>query len=118
MNWWMLVFGVVVGFVSGIIGIGGGVVIVPALVLMTGMTQHRAQGTSLAVLLAPAGALAVYEYWKEGNVDIRIAALLAIGFIVGGYFGGRWAQFIPDLMLKRIFAVSLIAIGAKMLIFK
>ena len=118
MSWLMLLLGVVVGVISGIVGIGGGIVIVPALVLITGMTQHRAQGTSLAVLLAPAGILAVYEYWKAGDVDIRIALLLAAGFVIGGYFGGRFAQYIPDLMLKRIFAVVLIVVGAKMLFLK
>jgi uncharacterized protein len=90
----------------------------PALVWLAGMTQHRAQGTSLAVLLVPAGALATYEYWKEGNIDFRIAALLAVGFVVGGYFGAKWAQYIPDLWLRRIFALSLMGVGAKMFFFK
>ena len=118
MTWLMLLLGIIVGILSGVIGIGGGIIMVPALVYLSGMSQHRAQGTSLAVLLAPAGALAVMEYWKKGNVDIRIAVLLAIGFVIGGYFGARFAQYIPDYWLKKVFAFVLIAVGAKMLFFK
>lgn len=114
MTWLMLLLGVVVGILSGIVGIGGGIIIIPALIFFAGMSQHRAQGTSLAVLLAPAGILAVLEYWKKGNVDIRIAVFLTIGFVIGGYFGARFAQYIPDFWLRRIFALLLIVVGIKM----
>ncbi len=118
MTWLMLLLGFLIGIFSGIVGLGGGILMVPALVWLVGMSQHRAQGTSLGALLAPVGALAFYEYYKKGNVDIRIAILLAIGFFVGGYFGARFAQYIPDLWLRRIFGFSLMAVGAKMLFFK
>ena len=79
-----------------------------------GMNQLRAQGTSLGALLAPVGILAFYEYYRKGNADLRIALLLALGFVVGGYFGAIGAQHIPDLWLRRIFAVALILVGARM----
>src|SRR5580704_18697277 len=107
----MVLVGVVVGMVSGVVGIGGGILFVPALVFLLGMDQHKAQGTSLGALLAPVGILAFYEYYRKGNADIRVAALLAAGFLVGGYFGGMGAQYIPDIWLRRIFAISLIAVG-------
>ena len=78
------------------------------------MNQHKAQGTSLGALLAPVGIFAFYEYYRKGNADIRVAALLAAGFLVGGYFGAVGAHHIPELWLRRIFAVTLIAVGGRM----
>ena len=98
------------------IGLGGGVFIIPILAYGFGMSQHKAQGTSLGALLAPIGALAFTEYYKAGNVDVRAALLIAVGFLVGGYFGGRWAQFVSDATLRRGFALLLIAVGIRMLI--
>jgi hypothetical protein len=114
MTWMILLVGLVVGMVSGVVGIGGGILFVPALVFLLGMDQHKAQGTSLGAILAPVGILAFYEYYRKGNADIRVAALLAAGFLVGGYFGAVGAQHIPDIWLRRIFALSLIAIGGRM----
>jgi uncharacterized protein len=114
MSWMILLVGLVVGMVSGVVGIGGGILFVPALVFLLGMDQHKAQGTSLGALLAPVGILAFYEYYRKGNADIRVAALLAAGFLVGGYFGAVGAQHIPDVWLRRVFAISLIAIGGRM----
>ncbi len=114
----LLLAGVGVGIVSGMVGLGGGVFIIPIFVYGFGMSQHKAQGTSLAALLAPIGALAFWEYYKQGEVDVRAAVLIAIGFLVGGYFGGRWAQLVSDVALRRIFAVFLIAVGIKMLLQK
>jgi uncharacterized membrane protein YfcA len=110
----MLLVGLAVGMVSGVVGIGGGILFVPALVWLAGMDQHRAQGTSLGALLLPVGALAFWEYYRKGNADLRIALLLAFGFLVGGYFGAVGAQHIPELWLRRIFALTLIAIGGRM----
>ena len=114
MNWMMLLVGVVVGMVSGVVGIGGGILFVPALVWLAGMDQHKAQGTSIAALLAPVGALAFWEYYRKGNADIRVAALLAIGFLVGAYFGAVGAQHIPEIWLRRVFAVTLVLVGGRM----
>ena len=113
MAWLAIVVGIVVGAVSGIVGIGGGILFVPALVLLFGMSQIRAQGTSLGALLAPVGILAFYEYYRKGNADLRIALLLALGFVVGGYFGAVGAQHIPDVWLRRTFAVTLVALGVR-----
>jgi len=115
MAWMILLVGLVVGLVSGVVGIGGGILFVPALVWLLGMDQHKAQGTSLGALLAPVGIFAFLEYYRKGNADIRVAALLAAGFLVGGYFGAVGAQHIPDLWLRRIFALTLIAVGGHLL---
>ena len=114
MTWMLLLVGVVVGMVSGVVGIGGGVLFVPALVWLLGMSQHKAQGTSLAALLAPVGLFAFMQYYRKGNADLRVGLLLAAGFLVGGYFGAVGAQHIPELWLRRIFAVTLVAIGGRM----
>ena len=110
--------GVAIGVISGLIGLGGGVFLIPILVYGYGMDQHRAQGTSVATLLLPIGALAFWKYYGAGNVDIRIAALMALGFFIGGYFGGSWAQFLPTILLRRVFAACLVAIAVKMFLQK
>ena len=115
MTWMLLLVGLVVGIISGVVGIGGGILFVPALVWLLGMSQHKAQGTSLGALLAPVGILAFMEYYRRGNADLRVALLLAAGFVVGGYFGAVGAQQIPDLWLKRVFALTLIGLGGRML---
>jgi hypothetical protein len=109
-----ILVGVVVGLVSGVVGIGGGILFVPALVWLFGMNQYKAQGTSLGALLAPVGIFAFYEYYRKGNADLRIALLLALGFLVGGYFGAVGAQHIPEVWLRRIFALTLVVVGARM----
>ncbi|HVJ07733.1 MAG TPA: sulfite exporter TauE/SafE family protein [Acidisarcina sp.] len=113
-----LLIGVLVGAFSGVVGLGGGILMVPALVYFFHMSQHRAQGTSLAAMLAPVGILAFLEYYKTGNADLKTGLLLAAGFTVGAYFGGASAQHIPELMLRRIFAATLIAVGIRMLFTK
>jgi len=114
MVWLALLVGVVIGVVSGIVGIGGGVLFIPALIWLFGMDQHKAQGTSLGALLAPVGIFAFLEYHRHGNADLRIALLLAAGFLAGGYFGAVGAQYIPELWLRRIFAIMLVVIGGRM----
>ncbi|MGD0096428.1 MAG: sulfite exporter TauE/SafE family protein [Terracidiphilus sp.] len=114
MTWTMLLVGLVVGAVSGVVGIGGGILFVPALIWLAGMDQHKAQGTSLGALLAPVGLFAFIEYYRNGEADLRIALLLAAGFLVGGYFGAVGAQHIPEIWLRRIFALTLIAVGGRM----
>ena len=114
MTWMMLLVGLVVGIVSGVVGIGGGILFIPALIWLAGMDQHKAQGTSLGALLAPIGILAFWEYYRKGNADLRIALLLAAGFVVGGFVGAAGAQHIPELWLRRIFALTLILVGGRM----
>ena len=113
-----LITGISVGILSGLVGIGGGILIIPILVYGFRMSQHKAQGTSLGALLAPIGLLAIIEYYRAGNVDVRAAILIAVGFLAGGYFGGKWAQFISDSLLRRGFAVVLILSGIGMLVEK
>jgi uncharacterized membrane protein YfcA len=79
------------------------------------MSQHKAQGTSLGALLLPVGIFAFMEYYRKGNADLKVALLLALGFLIGGYFGAVGAQHIPDLWLRRIFAVTMIAVGGELL---
>jgi uncharacterized membrane protein YfcA len=110
-----LLLGVFIGVVSGLVGIGGGALLIPALVFMYGMTQHKAQGTSLAMLLLPTGIFAFWKYWKAGDVDLRVAILVAVGFALGGWIGGSWAVHVSDLALRRGFAVVLIIVALRML---
>ena len=113
-----LVLGVLIGTVSGLIGLGGAIFLIPILVYGYGMDQKTAQGTSVATLLLPIGALAFWKYYSAGHVDIKLAALLALGFFIGGYFGGSLAQFATSLQLRRIFAVCLVGIAVKMFLQK
>ena len=100
---------------GGMVGIGGGLVIVPALMYFLAFSQHQAQGTSLGLLVLPVAILAVLNYYKNGYVDFRVVGLLAIGFVVGSYFGSKMALSVPQLTLKRIFAIFMILIAMKML---
>lgn len=109
-----LALGILIGTVSGMIGLGGAIFLIPVLVYGYGMDQQTAQGTSIATLLLPIGALAFWKYYSAGHVNIKMAALLAVGFFVGGYFGGTLAQLATGLQLRRIFAVFLVGIAVKM----
>jgi len=116
MTYLYILLGVVVGVLSGIVGIGGGIMIIPALVYFFHMSQHKAQGTSLTALLLPIGALAFWEYYKAGNVDLKAGLLIALGFLIGGYFGGLWAQHLPEVVLRRVFGTLLAIIGIQLLL--
>ena len=116
----ILVIGLMAGVLSGLIGVGGGIILVPALVYFLSYTQHQAQGTSLGVLTFPVVILAFLTYWQETRkmgtpLDFRVIALLAVGFIVGGYLGGHLAVRVDKDLLKKIFAVILLYTGFKML---
>lgn len=113
----LLLLGLVAGVFSGIVGIGGGIILVPALVYIFGLSQHQAQGTSLGMLMLPVGILAVMQYYKQGFVDYKLVAFIAIGFVAGGYLGGKLAISIPETLIKRIFALFMIAVAVKMLFF-
>ena len=111
-----LVLGLVAGVLSGLVGIGGGVIIVPALVFLFGMSQHSVQGTTIAMLVLPVGILAAWVYYRQGFVDILVAALLAAGFFLGSLAGARIAVAIPATALERVFGAMVILIGLKMMI--
>ena len=113
----LLCLGLVAGVMSSLVGIGGGVIIVPVLVLMFAMSQKMAQGTSLVMLLPPVGLLGVINYYKAGYVDFKIAGFLIVAFIAGSYFGSKIALNLPDLTIKRIFGVLLLALSVKYLFF-
>lgn len=107
--------GIVAGVFSGLLGIGGGTVAVPALVFFFGFTQHKAQGTLLASFLLPVVALSVWRYHQAGNVHWFGAAALAAGLLVGGWFGAGLSLSMPETMLKRVFGVFLLFVAAKLL---
>lgn len=109
-----LVLGVIAGILSGVLGIGGGIIIVPALVYLFHFSQHQAQGTTLALMIPPIGLMAAYVYYSKGYVNIQVAAIICIGFFVGGFFGGKIACFLSGNMLQKVFAVLLMLISLKM----
>jgi uncharacterized membrane protein YfcA len=114
----LLIIGIITGVMAGMLGIGGGLVVIPALVMVMGMSQQSAQGTSLAMMLPPIGILAAYNYYKAGHVDIKFALLLAFAFIIGSYFGSRIAVKLPQEVLKKIFGAFLLLVAVKMLFWK
>jgi uncharacterized protein len=114
----ILAIGIVAGVFSGFIGIGGGLVIVPCLVYFFGMTQHAAQGTSLAMMLPPIGILAVLNYHKQGMVDWKIAAILCVTFLAGSFLGSKAAIALPADTVKKIFGGIIIVVGIKMILEK
>ena len=111
----LLAIGIIAGFLSGLIGIGGGIVIVPMLVYFLAMGQKTAQGTTLCMFLLPIGALGVFNYYKAGHVDFKTAAIIAITFLIGSYFGSKTALTFDTKIVRQIFAVAIILIGIKML---
>jgi len=113
-----LLLGLAAGILSGFIGIGGGILIVPALVLIFGFSQQQAQGTSLAILLPPVGILAAWTYYQHGFVDSKVALIIVIGFIAGGWIGARYATALSNEALGKFFGVVLVVIGIKMFIGK
>ncbi len=107
--------GLVAGIFGGLFGIGGGSIIIPALVYLFAFTQHQAQGTTLAVMIPPIGLLAAYQYWKAGNVNIPVAIFICIGFFLGGFIGGGLVQNIPDAVLKKMFGIFLLIVSINMI---
>lgn len=110
-----LAIGVVAGIASGLLGIGGGTVVVPALVYFFGMTQHKAQGTILGAFLPPVALLGFWKYYKTGNVDVRVAALLAVGLFAGAWFGAALSLSIPETTLKRVFGCFLLFLAYRLI---
>jgi uncharacterized membrane protein YfcA len=110
----LLAIGLVAGILSGMIGIGGGVIIVPALIFFAGFSQQSAQGTTLMMFLPPIGILAVYNYYKEGYADWKVAAIMALTFIIGSFFGSKAAIAMDQHTLKKVFAGVLFLLSLKM----
>ena len=106
--------GIAAGILAGLVGIGGGVLIVPSLVYFAGFNHKMAQGTSLAVLLPPSGAFAFWQYYRTGNVDLRMAALIFLGLLLGGWVGGGWAQQLSNAALRKGFAAFLVVTAIDM----
>ena len=113
----ILLVGLAAGILGGMVGIGGGIIIVPALVYFLGFSQFKAQGTSLAMLMFPVGILGVIQYYKQGYVDFRIVVVLAAGFLLGSLLGSRLSLSLPQDLVKKIFAVLMLLLGVKMLFF-
>jgi uncharacterized membrane protein YfcA len=113
----IVLVGLAAGVLSGLVGVGGGIIIVPALVFFLGFSQHQAQGTSLGILLLPAGIFAVLNYYRQGYIDLKTVFLLFLGFLIGGYLGSKISLNLSEAALKRIFAIVLIGIAGKMLFF-
>jgi uncharacterized protein len=109
-----LLLGALIGGISGLVGIGGGALLIPALVYLYGMSQLRAQGTSLATLLLPIGFFAFWTYYKAGHVNFKLAMLISVGFAVGGWLGGMWAQHLSEAILRRGFAALLVVLAVKL----
>ncbi len=114
----LIFLGFLAGASSGLIGIGGGVIIVPALLFIFGMSQHLAQGTTLAMLIPPVGFLAAWTYYKEGYVDIHAAGLICAGFFLGGLLGAKLANYLSNAALERVFGVAMLFIALKMIFAK
>ncbi|SHK51760.1 hypothetical protein SAMN02745163_03943 [Clostridium cavendishii DSM 21758] len=113
-----IIIGSIAGVLSGMFGIGGGVIIVPALVYLCGFSQLKAQGTSLAILLPPVGILAFIEYYKRGQVDVKAGILICIFLVLGSLAGTKIAQNVPVSLLKKGFGVLMILISLKMIFSK
>ena len=111
----LLIIGLAAGFMSSMVGIGGGLVIVPALVLLYGMDQKLAQGTSLFIIALPVTAAGAFVYYRTGQADWQVSLIIAITFLIGGYFGGLLATSLDTNMVRKIFAVFLLLISIKML---
>lgn len=111
----ILLIGLAAGVLSGLVGVGGGLIIVPALIFFLGFSQHQAQGTSLGLLLLPVGILAVINYYNKGNVDVKVVAIMSVAFIAGGWLGSKLALRLPEDTVKKIFAVFLFYTAFKLL---
>lgn len=114
----LLLLGLFAGWLSGMVGIGGGVIIVPALVFLFAFSFRTAQGTSVAALAPPIGLMAAFVYYKQGNVDVKAAALIALGFFIGGFLGAKSNYLLKKEAVEKILAIVLIAIGVKMFLSK
>ncbi|MFO7369186.1 MAG: sulfite exporter TauE/SafE family protein [Bacteroidales bacterium] len=114
----LILIGLSAGIVSGLLGVGGAIIIVPALIFFVGLTQHQAQGTSLAILVFPIGLLAFWNYYKQGYVNFKVALVVMLAFFIGGYFGSLVAVRVPEKVLRIAFGILIIVMGFRMIIKK
>lgn len=114
----LIIIGLCAGILSGLVGVGGGILMVPMFILFLGITQHNAQGLSLAVMLPPVTFLAVYNYHKQGEIDWKVAAVVSVMFVIGGYFGSKLALQIDQKILKKIFGGFMLIVALKLLFSK
>ncbi len=114
----LMLIGLAAGMLSGVAGVGGGVIVIPALVFFVGMSQFEAQGTSLGMMIPPIGILAAYNYYRDGFINWKYALILALFFVVGGWIGSKIILQIPQNLVKKGFAVFLILVALKMLFSK
>lgn len=110
----IVLIGLVTGALGGMLGIGGGLIMIPALVFFVGFSQHQAIGTSLAVMLPPIGIFAAYNYYKAGQVNLVYALILAVAFMAGSYFTSKIALKMPENVIKKIFSVFLLLVAIRM----
>lgn len=110
----LVIIGLCAGMLSGLIGVGGGIIVVPALVYFLGFSQHEAQGTSLGLLLLPVGILAVMNYYNKGYIDVKVVAIMCLAFVVGGWLGSKLSLAVPEEVVKKIFGIILIYTAFKM----
>ena len=113
-----IILGIVAGIFGGMFGIGGGTILIPALVFLFGLTQHQAQGTTLAIMVPPIGLLAALRYWQAGNVKLSLAAFICIGFFIGGLIGAHLVQSLSDPLLKKLFGIFLLVVAMNMILGK
>lgn len=114
----LIILGILSGLLAGAFGIGGAIIVIPVLVFILGLSQHEAQGTSLAFMLPPVGILATWNYWKAGHVNWKIALILSLTFVIGAYLGSQFSINVPDKLLRRLFGVLMILIAIKMIFSK
>lgn len=114
----LILIGILAGLLSGLVGVGGGIIMVPLLVMFFSFNQHQAQGTSLAVLAVPVTAVAVFNYYKEGQLNLKYAAIIAVFFVIGSIVGSKFALTLDQKTLKKVFAVVLLLVAGKMLLEK
>jgi uncharacterized membrane protein YfcA len=111
----LIIVGLAAGVLSGMVGVGGGIIVVPALVFFLGFSQHQAQGTSLGLLLLPVGILAVMNYYNKGYIDIKVVAIMSIAFVFGGWLGSKLSLSLPQDTVKKIFAIVLFYTAFRMM---
>ncbi|HSN49889.1 MAG TPA: TSUP family transporter [Bacteroidales bacterium] len=114
----LVMIGLMAGVFGGMFGVGGAIIMIPALVYFLGVDQHTAQGTSVAIMLPPIGLFAAYNYYKAGEVNIWYAAIIAAAFMIGGYFGSKLALTLPENLMKKIFGILLILVALRMIFSK